>query len=230
MMRELFAQPGPFVARAVEQAKRANLTGFNLDWESPGERPNQNKSFYLDTLRFSDTLGRALAKHDILTSFDAMCTADVGPDTGHDVGPGVYGCTSTADAATVRAMHAATGISSWTSMGTYSGFSDPGMALVNEIEWFHANFPRKWGMGLCPFCPTAANIPVQPLDIMLRLSLAKAYGVAEIDVFMYSAVGSEAEQFELYWPLLKALRGCDGSSAAGVPGKCWPMEGRGQSW
>ena len=157
-----------------------------------------------------------------------MCTARVGSDAGHDVGPGVYGCKSTADSATVQEMHAATGVSIWTSMGTYSGFSDPGMAtLVNEVEWYHANFAHRWGMGLCPHCPTPMGIPVRPVEILLRLSLARAYGVAEIDVFAFAS--SNAEEFEIYWPMLKAIRGCDGSSANGVPGRCWPVLG-GEPW
>ena len=51
MMNALFARPGPFVARATAKAKQTNLTGFNLDWEAAGERPDQNSTFYMDTLR-----------------------------------------------------------------------------------------------------------------------------------------------------------------------------------
>ena len=99
--------------------------------------------------------------------------------------------------------------------------------LVNEVEWYHANFVHRWGMGLCPSCPTPMDIPVRPVEILLRLSLARAYGVAEIDVFAFTS--SNAEVFEIYWPMLKAIRGCDGLSADGIPGRCWPVLG-GKPW
>ena len=96
-----------------------------------------------------------------MPSFGAMCTARVGSDAGHDVGPG-------GTAARAQRMQRPsrrckpTGVSIWT-----------------RILFF--GLSRAIAMG----------IPVR----LRRLSLARTYSVAEIDVLAFAS--SNAEEFEM---------------------------------
>ncbi len=77
VMRELFARPQAYIAAAKIEAAKRNITGFQFDFESPGQANNANKSMWLDTLRFHETFAAALAPQGTLTSVAVMCTANV---------------------------------------------------------------------------------------------------------------------------------------------------------
>ena len=76
-MRELFARPQPYIAAAKVEAIKRNITGFQFDFEAPGQANNANKTMWLDTLRFHETFAAALAPQGTLTSVAVMCTANV---------------------------------------------------------------------------------------------------------------------------------------------------------
>ena len=59
VMRELFARPDAYVAAAKAEATRWNLTGFQFDFEAPGQAVNANKTLWLDTLRFHERVAAA---------------------------------------------------------------------------------------------------------------------------------------------------------------------------
>jgi hypothetical protein len=77
VMRELFARPQAYIAAAKAEAGKRNITGFQFDFEAPGQANNANKTMWLDTLRFHETFAAALAPQGTLTSVAVMCTANI---------------------------------------------------------------------------------------------------------------------------------------------------------
>ena len=77
VMRALFARPQAYITAAKAEATKRNITGFQFDFEAPGQANNANKTMWLDTLRFYETFATALAPQGTLTSVAVMCTANV---------------------------------------------------------------------------------------------------------------------------------------------------------
>ena len=77
VMRELFARPEAYIASAKMEATKHNLTGFQFDFEAPGQAVNANKTMWLATLRFHEQFAAALSAQGVLTSVATMCTANV---------------------------------------------------------------------------------------------------------------------------------------------------------
>ena len=87
---------------------------------------------------------------------------------------------------------------------------------VNQVDWFMAHFPEQFGYGACPTCGTLSE--QSAAEILLRFSLARAYGVREVDMFAFSS--KEMGQWEAYWSHLEAYLHC---GEPGMPaGQCWP--------
>jgi hypothetical protein len=113
----------------------------------------------------------------------------------------------------MREMTASEHVQRFISMGTY------GTALateLNQVDWFMAHFPGKFGYGACPTC---ATLPEQSAsEIMFRFGLARAYGVREVDLFAFSS--KALPQWEKYWAHLTAYLHCGDASMPA--GQCWP--------
>ena len=77
VMRELFARPDAYIVAAKAEAAKRTITGFQFDFEAPGQANNANQTMWLDTLRFHEVFGAALAPQGVLTSVATMCTANV---------------------------------------------------------------------------------------------------------------------------------------------------------
>lgn len=71
-MRQVFADPAPFIAQCVAAAQSHGLTGFNIDWEpttgagAPDPTPADTAAY----AQFLDTLARGLHAHGIAVSVD----------------------------------------------------------------------------------------------------------------------------------------------------------------
>jgi len=90
--------------------------------------------------------------------------------------------------------------------------------LLDEIDWFHAKLPGKWGLGACPTCNPAGSEDAAALQ--LRFGTAHAYGVVEMDMFAFGA--GDEPQWAAYWPYTKAFLECTDQTA----GHCWPSTGQ----
>ena len=77
VMRELFARPEAYIASAKMEATKHNLTGFQFDFEAPGQAVNANKTMWLATLRFHEQFAAALSAQGVLTTVATMCTANI---------------------------------------------------------------------------------------------------------------------------------------------------------
>ena len=49
VMRELFARPEAYIASAKAEATKHNITGFQFDFEAPGQAVNANKTMCPNT-------------------------------------------------------------------------------------------------------------------------------------------------------------------------------------
>jgi hypothetical protein len=71
-MRQVFAQPAPFISACIAAARAENLTGFNVDWEptSGNGAPTPEPQDALDYAAFLTTLADALHAEGFLLSVD----------------------------------------------------------------------------------------------------------------------------------------------------------------
>lgn len=240
VMRELFARPQAYIAAAKAEATKRNITGFQFDFEAPGQANNANKTMWLDTLRFHETFAAALAPQGTLTSVAVMCTANVTGNASAQApqrfcGNGAFDhYNASASPAILQEMAASAHVQRFVSMGTYS----TDMATdINQLDWFMKHFPSKFGYGACPTCASVATQSVS--EVLFRFGLARAYGVREVDLFAFSAcvprvpvslltwpqyacVGRRKSlpQWEIYWPHLEAFLHCGEASLPS--GQCWP--------
>ena len=68
-MREVFANPGPFIDAVVASAAANGLSGINVDWEPPSsDKPTAQDA--ADYAAFLDTLAKALHAHGLLVTVD----------------------------------------------------------------------------------------------------------------------------------------------------------------
>lgn len=205
LMRRLFASPEKFTARAKSQAAALGVTGYNVDFEAPGEFTNSNKTFWRETLKWADNFAGSVG---VPVSLDVVCTANI-------IRRGARAnvtCNASADAEMLAEMKSSK-VHRFVSMGTYS--DSLGSVLINQIDWFQRYLPMKWGLGACPTCEG----PRTPEQLLLRFGVANAYGVREVDLFAFSA--SEAAPWQPYWPFMRAFLRCGQSTEAGY---CWPNQ------
>lgn len=66
-MREVFANPQPFIDQCISEAKTYNYTGYNIDWE-PAVGGNSKDA--VDYANFLTTFSDALHEHNLLVSVD----------------------------------------------------------------------------------------------------------------------------------------------------------------
>ena len=208
LMKQLFAKPDKFTARAAEQVKSLALDGLNVDFEAPTEAPNLNKTFWMDTLTWADSFAK---KSSVPVSLDAMCTANVSTASlCGNFGP-KYNASATA--AMVAQMKESR-VQRFVSMGTYG--VDQSM-LLNEIDWFESQLHGKWGLGVCPTCiPSDSETNEQ---LRLRFGTAHAYGVLELDLFAFSS--KYTAQWSTYWEYMQAFLEC---GTEREQGHCWPND------
>ena len=214
VMRELFARPQAYIAAAKIEAAKRNITGFQFDFESPGQANNANKSMWLDTLRFHETFAAALAPQGTLTSVAVMCTANVtgnasarAPQRFCGNGPFVrlplrgsvlysarvaktYYCRDIGqdhyNASASPAIMQEMAMSAHVQRFISMGTYSTDMATdINQLDWFMRYFPSKFGYGACPTCASVATQSVA--EVLFRFGLARAYGVREVDMFAFSA-------------------------------------------
>lgn len=78
-MRELFANPTPFISACIAAAKSRHFTGFNVDWEPPSGK-NATKATKEDAAAYAaflDTFATALHAEGILLSVDVAGWSEI---------------------------------------------------------------------------------------------------------------------------------------------------------
>jgi Glycosyl hydrolases family 18 len=76
-MRQVFADPQPFVDAVVAAAKKWGLAAINIDWEPTDKGPKPTKQDAADYAAFLDTLACALHEHGLLLSVDVATWSDI---------------------------------------------------------------------------------------------------------------------------------------------------------
>lgn len=217
LMRRLFADPRKFSERAKSEANAFGLSGFNVDFEAPGQATNRNKTLWRETLAWADGFARDVQDGaGVPVVLDVMCTANATPP-GEFCGNKAPTFNASATSDMVAEMRASR-VQRFGSMGTYTKDS---ATLLNQIDWFANELPGKWGMGVCPSCgPIGSEGPEQ---LLLRFGTAHAYGVREVDLFAFSA--TVAPKWDAYWPYMRAFLKCDVKGRSETPsGQCWPYD------
>jgi len=71
-MRDVFANPQPFINSCLAAAQTENLTGFNIDWEptSGNGAPTPTPEDTINYSQFLHTFSQAMHQHGLLTSVD----------------------------------------------------------------------------------------------------------------------------------------------------------------
>ena len=123
-MASLLADPGPLISSAIAEAKRWNVTGFNIDMEAPSPYGDQDTV----VMEFVNTLSTALAEHGIQTS---NCLGGINGSPG--------------DAALLNRTAMRT-----VPMNLYNGYDSDWTAEVNF--WRQEGMVNKLGIGFCPTC------------------------------------------------------------------------------
>jgi hypothetical protein len=158
VMRELFARPEAYIASAKAEATKHNLTGFQFDFEAPGQAVNANRTMWLQTLRFHEQLATALAPQGVLTSVCTMCTANITDQA--SVHAPKYLCgngpfnrfNASADPAIMQAMADSAHVQRFVSMGTYS--TTPAAEVNQVCVSLSMNTPCKLDLTRHPFRST----------------------------------------------------------------------------
>lgn len=161
-MQALLAQPDSLIASAVAEAKKWNITGYNVDMEAPSPLGCDAVA----VVEFVNKLSTALAKEGVQTSY---CIG------------GMNGNTALAKALNQTAMRTVP-------MNLYGSYDSGWQAEVDY--WLASGMAGKLGVGFCPTCNEPHGEATAQIAAKFNATRSAA-GVEEIDMFAFG-VGAES--------------------------------------
>jgi hypothetical protein len=155
-MRTVFANPDPFIASCISEAKKYNYVGYNLDWEPTGDGITTQDG--LDYATFIDYFYQELQKEGLRLTADIATWSNVWNFT----------------------AIAATGIERGISMGTYTATDT---SFTKQLDSLVTTFgPERSGVGLETVNATSGELlPLQ--EVTWRFQQIEAAGAVEVDLW-----------------------------------------------
>jgi len=175
MMFAMLANPEPLIASAIAEAKKWNITGYNLDFESKAPLGDNT----MPVIAFANKFSAALAKEGVQTSY---CIG------------GMNGDADMAKALNQTAMRTVP-------MNLYNSYDSSWQAEVDY--WQAQGMGGKLGIGFCPTCYDSTN-GESPAQIAQKFMATLESGAEEIDMFAFGGLVSlQQTAFAPYWEGMK---------------------------
>ena len=142
-MAALLAHPESLIASAIAEAKKWNITGYNVDMEAPAPLGDDA----LPVVEFVTRLAAALAAEGVQTSY---CIG------------GMNGNLPLAQALNKTAMRTVP-------MGLYGDYNDDWVAEV--AYWKAQGMAAKLGIGFCPTCSSPSGEPLAQIKAKFKVAM-----------------------------------------------------------